>query len=100
MARLHIYDRRERAIVAAADALLRPLALLRRSRRGAAAPPARVICFRLERIGDLLMTVPALAALRAALPDAAIDLVVGSWNRGIAAAIPGVGRVETIDAAW
>jgi ADP-heptose:LPS heptosyltransferase len=97
---LRIYDRRERALVAAADALLAPIAAARRFRRRAASPPVRVLCFRLERIGDLLMAVPALAALRAALPCASIDLVVGSWNQAIASAITSVSRVETLDAAW
>ena len=97
---LNISDRRERALVAAADALLRPVALARRLRRRAAAQPSRVLCFRLERIGDLLMTLPALAELRAALPDATIDLAAGSWNRAIASAIPTVSRVEILDAAW
>lgn len=101
MAALRIYDPRERALVAAADALLLPLAALRRLRRTSAADrPARVLCFRLERIGDLLMTLPALAELRDALPDAVIDLVVGSWNREIASTIAAVTSVETLDAAW
>src|SRR5262245_41812523 len=100
MAGLRIYDRRERALVAAADALIAPIALARRFRRAAPAPPARVLCFRLERIGDLLMALPALAGLRGALPGASIDLVVGSWNRAIASAIPGIDRIETLDAAW
>jgi ADP-heptose:LPS heptosyltransferase len=99
-AALRIYDSRERALVAAADALLRPVAAVRRLRRRRPDPPARVLCLRLERIGDLLMTLPALAALRAALPEAAIDLVVGSWNYELARAIPGMTRVETLDAAW
>src|SRR5436190_7782247 len=98
--RLRIYDPRERALVAAADALLRPIAIARRFRRAPRRTPARVLCLRLERIGDLLMTLPALAVLRAALPAAAIDLVVGSWNRDVAAAIPGIDNVETLDAAW
>ena len=34
------------------------------------------------------MTLPALAELRALAPGATIDLVVGSWNRELAAAIP------------
>lgn len=98
---LRIYDRRERALVATADALLRPLGAMRRLRRsGAVDTPARVLCLRLERLGDLLMTLPALAALRAALPEARVDLVVGSWNRDIAAAIPGIDTIETLDAAW
>src|SRR5262245_33228319 len=100
MAGLRIYDRRERRLVALADALLAPLALARRFRRGSSARPSRVLCFRLERIGDLLMTLPALAALRAALPGASIDLVTGSWNQAIASAVPGIDRVEVLDAAW
>lgn len=100
MARLTIYDRRERALVSAADALLWPVTLRRVFRRRDPAPPRRIVCFRLERIGDLLMTGPALAELRALAPDATIDLVVGSWNRDIAAAIPGIDLVETLDAEW
>jgi ADP-heptose:LPS heptosyltransferase len=99
MPALRISDPRERAIVAAADALLAPVAALRRLRRPGPAV-ARVLCLRLERIGDLLMTLPALAELRAALPGASIDLAVGSWNRELATAIVGVRRVETLDAKW
>jgi ADP-heptose:LPS heptosyltransferase len=101
MARLTIYDRRERALVAAADALLSPVALSRAFRRRVTTLPERILCFRLERIGDLLMTGQALAELRALAPaGATIDLVVGTWNREIAAAMPGIDRVETMDAAW
>jgi ADP-heptose:LPS heptosyltransferase len=100
MSPLRIYDPRDRALVAAADALLQPLAVMRRLRARVRSRPARVLCFRLERIGDLLMTLPALAELRQALPDARIDLVVGSWNRSIASAVPGIDTIETLDAAW
>jgi ADP-heptose:LPS heptosyltransferase len=100
MSRLNIYDRRERALVAVADALLLPVALARRRRGRASDPPSRILCFRLERIGDLLMTLPALAELRTLAPGASIDLVVGSWNREIASAIRGIDRVETLDARW
>src|SRR5687768_14007699 len=97
---LTIYDRRERTLVRLADALLLPAAARRVFRRSGATPPRRILCLRLERIGDLIMTLPALAELRALAPDAAIDLVVGSWNADIAAAIPSVSSVETLDAAW
>ena len=108
MARLTIYDRRERALVRLADALLLPLKMVRRiapfrafvDPDTSAPTPRRILCLRLERIGDLLMTLPALAELRALAPDAEIDLVVGSWNRDIAGAIPGITRVETANAAW
>jgi lipopolysaccharide heptosyltransferase I len=99
MPRLTIPDRRERALVAAADALLLPAALVRAGHRPPDSP-RRILCLRLERIGDLLMTLPALADLRASFPDASIDLAVGSWNRELAGAIAGLDRVETLDAAW
>ena len=101
MRRLTIYDHRERLLIRAADALLAPLGLARRAgRRRPGGSPARILCLRIERIGDLLMTLPALAAMRAAAPEARIDLVVGSWNRELAEAIPSVDAVETLDAEW
>jgi ADP-heptose:LPS heptosyltransferase len=99
MSRLTITDRRERALVRSADALLAPAALARLHRSRPVAP-RRIICLRLERIGDLLMIVPALARLRACFPAASVDLVVGGWNREIAEALPGIDRVETLDARW
>jgi ADP-heptose:LPS heptosyltransferase len=99
MSRLTITDRRERMLVAAADLTLSVAALARGGRRPPSTP-RRIVCLRLERIGDLLMTLPAIADLKAAFPDATIDLVVGSWNRDIASAIPGVTGVETLDATW
>lgn len=102
MAALQIYDPRERAIVAAADAVLGAAAgiagWLRRRRRPPA--PKRILLLRLERIGDLLMAAPATADVRAAAPDAEIDLVVGSWNASVARHLRGVTRVIVADAAW
>ncbi len=46
------------------------------------------------------MSAPAIAAVRQFAPDAEIDLVVGSWNASIARLIPGIDRVETLDASW
>jgi len=62
--------------------------------------PKRILVLRLERIGDLLMTLPALADLRAFAPAAKIDLVVGSWNADLARAIDPVDRVLCLDASW
>lgn len=102
MAALQIYDRRERALVAAGDAVLGAVraAVAPFRRRSPPSAPARILLLRLERIGDLLMTLPAIADVRAAAPTAEIDLVVGSWNAGIAQCIPGVTRVETLDPSW
>jgi ADP-heptose:LPS heptosyltransferase len=102
MPRLHIYDPRERILVGAADRLLGVAAAIRRPFRRRTRPgaPARILLLRLERIGDLLMAVAAIDEVRRLAPGAQIDLVVGSWNAGIARALPGVTRVETLDADW
>lgn len=102
MPALQIYDRRERAVVSAGDVVLGAMASLVRPFRTRHRPhfPARILLLRLERIGDLLMTLPALAEVRAAAPEAEIDLVVGSWNRDVASSIPGINNVVVVDAPW
>ena len=62
--------------------------------------PTRILLLRLERIGDLLMALPGIAAVRRHAPAARIDLVVGSWNKELARAIPYVDGIETLDARW
>ncbi len=99
MARLHIYDPTERALVTAADALVAPLAWIRR-RAAADRPVQRVLLLRLERIGDLLMVLDAIRDARAAWPDATIDLAVGSWNESLARLIPEISGLEIADAPW
>lgn len=49
-----------------------------------------VLLIQLKRIGDLTLTVPAIAAVRHAFPDAKISLVVAQGSRGLVPAIPGV----------
>ena len=63
-------------------------------------PPRRILLLRLERIGDLLMTLDAIALVRRYAPAARIDLVVGSWNRDLAGLISCVDSVETLDLPW
>ena len=102
MSRLHIYDRRERALVSAADRLLAVGAAAAKPFRRRRAPlaPRRILLLRLERIGDLLMVLPAIADVQALAPDSQIDLVVGSWNADLARSIDPVRRVQLLDAAW
>jgi len=102
MSRLHIYDRRERALVTTADRVLALGAAVVRPFRHRRAPtaPGRILLLRLERIGDLLMVLPAIADLQALAPDAQIDLVVGSWNADLARSIDPVRRIQSLDAAW
>ena len=57
--------------------------------------PRRLLLIRPDHIGDLLLTGPALAALRLALPDAELTLLVGPWSEEVARRGPAVDRVET-----
>ena len=52
-----------------------------------------VLLIQLKRIGDLILTVPAIAAVRDAFPEAKISLVVAQGSRGLVPAIPGIDRV-------
>jgi predicted lipopolysaccharide heptosyltransferase III len=51
-----------------------------------------VLLIQLKRIGDLILTVPAIAAIRQTFPSAKITLVVGHGSRELLPAIPGIDR--------
>ena len=103
MPTLHIYDRRERALVGAADAVLGAagwVAAPFRDRRRLPLQPQRILLLRIERIGDLIMALPAIRDVRTLAPNADIDLVVGAWNAEFASALPYVTRVLTMTPRW
>jgi lipopolysaccharide heptosyltransferase II len=64
------------------------------------APIQRILLLRLERIGDLLMVVDAIRDVRAAWPEASIDLAVAAWNESVAKLIPDVSQVLTASPPW
>lgn len=97
---LQIANPRERALVAAADLGLAIATLPSRWRRRTPRQRTRVLVFRFERTGDLIMARPALAALRAAVPDAHIELAIGSWNRELISWLPEVDEVTVLDLPW
>ena len=51
-----------------------------------------VLLIQLKRIGDLILTVPAIAALRKAFPAAKISLIAAHGSRELLPAIPGLDR--------
>ncbi len=51
-----------------------------------------LLIIQLKRIGDLILTVPAIAAVRKQFPGAKLTLVVASGSREMLPAIPGVDR--------
>jgi ADP-heptose:LPS heptosyltransferase len=65
------------------------------TRTAAEQPPRRLLLIRPDHLGDLLLTGPALAALRTALPEAELSLLVGPWSEEVARRGPAVDRVET-----
>jgi ADP-heptose:LPS heptosyltransferase len=91
----------ERALLAAADL---PLRVLGRAPVLDGAPLAaervrEILVLRLDRIGDVLMSLPALADLRRAYPGARIRLAVGRWSEEIARRAP-VDEVLVWSAPW
>ena len=98
-----IYEPWERLLVGAADLPGRLTLGAWRLLRGA--PPIDlgtvrdVLVLRLDRIGDVFMSLPALADLRAALPNARIRLAVGQWSADAAKTAP-VDEVLVWNAPW
>jgi ADP-heptose:LPS heptosyltransferase/glycosyltransferase involved in cell wall biosynthesis len=43
----------------------------------------KILVTKLDHLGDFILSIPALAKLRAKYPDAVIDIIVGSWNAEI-----------------
>ena len=98
-----VYEPWERWLLAVIDL---PRIVRRRRFQAAVAAPAvdpasvrRALVLRLDRMGDLLMSLPALASLRVALPDAHITLAVGQWCEQIARRAP-VDEVVVWSAPW
>jgi len=67
-----------------------------RTTGAASASAQRVLLIRPDHLGDLLLTTPAIAHLRAALPTAHLALLVGPWNAEAAAHLPGADEVLTL----
>jgi ADP-heptose:LPS heptosyltransferase len=97
-----VYDPRERALLGALDAAGRigfGAARLFARRQEPPTEPREVLVLRLDRIGDVIMSLPALALLRAELPAARIRLAVGRWSQEIAKSAP-VDELLVWSAPW
>ncbi len=68
------------------------------SRSAAWREARRVLCVRLDAMGDVLMTTPAIAALRAAGPH--LTLLTSSAGAAVAELVPDVDEVIRYDAPW
>lgn len=59
---------------------------------------SRIAVFRLDGIGDLVLSGPALKSLRNAFPKAHITLFVNKWSGGIADLLPGSNETTPLNA--
>ncbi len=58
--------------------------------------PVNILLIQLKRIGDLILTTPAIAALREKFPDASISLVVSAAAKELLPAITGIDKVYEV----
>src|SRR5581483_1962824 len=59
-----------------------------------------ILCIRLDTIGDILMTTPALRALKTSRPGRRITLLTSSAGHEVASLIPELDQVLIYDAPW
>lgn len=60
----------------------------------------QILVFRLDHIGDLMLSMPCLSSLRRYFPEARIDIVVNSTNKVMAEMIPYIDDVICYDAKF
>jgi len=60
----------------------------------------RLLCLRLDALGDLLMTTPALRALKESVPGRHLTLLTSTAGAQAAGLLPDVDAVVTYDAPW
>lgn len=97
------YTARARRIARLLDALSFPaLPFLRRLAPRGAPPaiPRSILVVRLDHLGDVLMTTPAIAALRRAYPRSRIDALVAPWGRAAVEGNPDIDALRVAAAPW
>lgn len=62
--------------------------------------PQRILLVKLDHIGDVLMTTPAIEMLRQAHPDAQIDVLVKQWSALVMENNPDINHVHILNAPW
>ena len=62
--------------------------------------PARILVVQLDHLGDAVLSTPLIAELRAAYPDAAIDVLASPSNHEVFEADPNVDRVWVAERTW
>lgn len=61
--------------------------------RRAVVEPRRILIYKVDHLGDVLMSTPGLRAIRRRFPDAEIKIVVGEWSRAVLENNPNVDEI-------
>lgn len=83
------------SVVIGAPGMGRVISRRRAARHGQADAP-RILLVRPDHLGDVLLTTPAIAALRAALPNAQLIALVGPWAAEALAGNPHLDALYTV----
>ena len=62
--------------------------------------PRRILVVQLDHLGDAVLSTPLIAELRAAYPEAAIDVLASPSNHEVFEADPHVNRVQVAERTW
>ncbi len=62
--------------------------------------PKKILCIRIDHIGDVLLTTPAFRALRKRYPKARIDVLVRSFSKEILDGNKNISKILTFDFPW
>ncbi len=62
--------------------------------------PRRILLVQLDHLGDAVLSTPLVAGLRAAYPNASIDVLASSSNRAVFEADPEIRQVHVADRNW
>jgi ADP-heptose:LPS heptosyltransferase len=77
------------------------MAVIRRARPALKAEcPRRILLVQLDHLGDAVLSTPLIAELRAAYPDATIDVLASPSNHEVFEADPNVNRVQVAQRTW
>jgi lipopolysaccharide heptosyltransferase II len=106
--RLTVLEADERPLWGGADAAMRAFSSSRRVNASVLSSGsadgwdrfARVLCVRLDAIGDVLMTTPAIRALKAARPDRHLALLTSSSGAEVGRLLPEIDETIVYDAPW
>lgn len=60
----------------------------------------RVLCIRLDSLGDILMTTPAIRAVKGSRPGRHVTLLTGAAGAAVARLVPEIDEVIVYDAPW